>query len=168
MRAHTFIELIMVLVVVGIIAVLGVPMLTATVDAWSFASRFQNVGVSRAIVAMNRMSREIRRVKSYNSVSIGQATQINFTDINNNAISYSLSGSDLLRNTDALCSNVSLFDINYYDANGVVLSRPLSAGDLSRISRVAVRFDILAGTNTLNFSFAVKLQNSRRIDEKFQ
>jgi len=166
-RAFTLVELMVVIVVIGTIAGIGVPLLLEAVDAWSFNSKFQDNAVSCAVVAMNRMSREIRRLKNDASVTTANSAAFAFTDINNNAISYTKSGTTLMRNTDGLAENISSLTFTYYNDSGATIAVPVVSPNNTNIRRINVDYSILAGTNTLNFSFQVRPQNLKRLNEKF-
>lgn len=169
MRGYTLIELIMVMVIIGVLVGIGAPALLETVNAWSFASKFQDFAVQSAITATNRMSREIRRLKDDNSISTADVSQLDFTDLSSNAISYTRNvGNVLLRNTDGLCDNVTALTFTYYDDSDVQLATPVSAANRPNIRRITVALSILAGTNTLNFRFQTRPQNLKRLNEKFK
>lgn len=169
MRGYTLVELIMVIVMIGVLVGIGAPALLETVDAWSFSSRFQDFAVQSAIVTANRMSREIRRLKNQDSFSTAAASQLVFTDINNNSIDYNLSSNTIMRNSDGLCDNVTSLAFTYYDDSGNQLaSVPLSAADRVKVRRITAAFSIQAGSNTLNFRFQTSPQNVRGLNELFQ
>ncbi|MFA6349457.1 MAG: type II secretion system protein [Candidatus Omnitrophota bacterium] len=166
-RGFTLIELVMVMVLVGILAGIGVPMLMQTVDAWSFNSQFQDNSVFSAIVAMNRMSREIRRLKDDASVTAATASQFSFDDINSNAITFDLSGNTLMRNTDGLSDYVSSLSFTYYDDNDAVIAVPIISPN-TNIRRIQADLNVFSGSNTLDFQFSIRPQNLRRLNEKFK
>lgn len=169
MRAYTLIELVMVIVLAALLAGIGVPMILETSDAWSIASGFQNFAVQSVIVVSSRMSREIRRLKNDGYIhTASSSSQLRFTDIDNNEITYSLSGNTLMRNTDALADNVTALIFTYYDDNGNDITSTFTKGygTNTNVRRIRVDFSILAGTHTLNFRFQVRPQNLRRINER--
>lgn len=168
MRSYTLIELVIVLVTVGIVAAVGVPAMLQTGEAWSFASGFQDFAVQSSIVAMNRISREIRRLKDDASVVTANASQFRFTDFENNDINYYLNGTTLMRNSDGLTDNVTGLNFTYYDNNGNIISTPVVGPNDTDIRRIDVNLSLLAGTSTLNFRFQIKPQNIRRLNEKFK
>ena len=108
----------MVIAIIGIIAGIGVPIILETADAWSFASRFQDYAVQSSLVAMGRMSREIRRLRNDVSITAASSDAFSFADTQNNAITYTRSGNSLMRNTDILASNVTGLNFTYYDDTG--------------------------------------------------
>lgn len=167
MKAYTLVELVMVMVILGILVGIGAPALLKTVDAWSFSSGFQDFAVQSAIVTTNRMSREIRRLKNENSFTTADTSQLAFTDLDNNAITYNLSGNTIMRDSDGLCDNITSLTFTYYDDSGAQLAVPVSAANRPKIRRVTAAFSILAGTNTLNFSFQTRPRNVRKLNEMF-
>ncbi|MBM3244269.1 MAG: type II secretion system protein [Candidatus Omnitrophica bacterium] len=167
-KSFTLIELVMVMVIVGIIAGIGVPVILTTADAWSLASFFQDNAVSQAIVAQSRMSREIRRLLNDASVAGASSTQYSFTDLGSNVITYNRSGNTLMRNSDGLAANVTALSFIYYDDDNNTITTPVVSPDDTDIRIVQGNFSILAGSNTLNFRFATRPQNLRRLNEKFK
>lgn len=168
MRGYTLIESIMVIVIIGIVAAVGVPLLIETIDAWSFASRFQDNAVLAATVAQNRMSREIRRIQNDTSVMNATAGQFTFVDASGNSITYNRVGTTLMRNADGLADNVNALSFTYYDDTGAVIPVPPVNPNSTTIRLIMVDFSILAGSNTLPFRFQVRPQNVRRLNEKFK
>lgn len=168
MKGYTLIELVVVMVIIGIIAGVGMPAILETVDAWSFASRFQDAGVGSCMAAAGRMSREMRRLQNDSAVTTATSSQFSFTDTDSAAITYNLSGNTLMRNSDGLADGVSALTFTYYDDAGNIIAAPLVNPDNTDIRRIVVDFSILAGTNTLNFQFQIRPQNIRRLNEKFK
>lgn len=167
-KGFTLIELVMVIVIIGILAGIGVPMIQQAVDAWSFTSKFQDNAVSQATVVMNRISREMRRLKNDASVTTASAAEFSFTDLDNNSIGFSRSGNTLMRNSDGLADNVTSLTFTYYNDDGNTIGAPIVSPNNTDIRRINVAFAILAGSNTLNFQFQVRPQNLRRFNEKFK
>lgn len=168
MKGYTLVESVMVIVVIGIVAAVGVPLLIETVDAWSYASRFQDNAVTSAIVAANRMSREMRRLRDDSAFAFANATQLTFFDTANTTITYTVSGTTLMRNADGLADNIDAFAITYYDDTGSAIASPIFGPSLTDIRRVSVDFSVRAGSNSLPFRFQVRPQNTRRLNEKFK
>lgn len=167
-KGFTLIELVVVMVVIGVIVAIGAPLLIETADALSYASRYQNNAVLSSIVAQNRMSREMRRVKNDASVTTAASSQFSFTDINDNAITFNLSGNTLMRNSDGLLDGVTALAFTYYNDSGVAIPAPQVNPNNTNIRLVKVNYSVLAASNTLNFGFTVKPQNLRRASEKFK
>jgi len=170
MKKHgfTLIEVVMVMVLVGILAGIGVPMLMQTVDAWSYNSQFQDNAVFSAIVAMNRMSREMRRLKDDASVTTANASVYTFNDINSNAITFDRSGNLLRRNSDGLSDNVSALTYTYINDNEAAIAVPVVSANNTDIRRIQVNLTVFSGSNTLPFQFSTRPQNLRRLNEKFK
>lgn len=179
MRGYSLIELITVVVVIGIIAGIGVPMLTETADAWFFTSRFQDNAVSSCMIIANRMSREIRRLLNDSSVVTASAAQLTL-NINTsglpystvNPISFSRSGNTLVRGenltSDALGDNVTALTFTYFDDKGNIIAAPAVNPNNTDIRRIRVDLSILAASKNLGYRFEVRPQNLRRLNEKFK
>lgn len=167
-KGYTLIELITVMTVIGVVAAIGAPLLIEAASAWSYASPYQNNAVLSAVVAQNRMSREIRRLKNDSSVTTAASSQFSLTDVDNNTITFVLSGSTLMRNSDGLLDNVASLSFVYYDDSGGTIASPLVNPANTDIRLVRVNYSVLAAGNTLNFGFTVKPQNLRRASEKLK
>lgn len=168
-KGFTLIEVLMLVIIIGILAGIGLPVIMETVDAWSFSSKFQDNAVSQGIVAMSRMSREIRRLKDDGSVATANATQFSFTDLGNNSIFYTQSLTNLNRNSDTLADiESSSLAYTYYGDNGAAIATPIVSPNNTNIRRISIFYNVLAGSNVLAFQFGVRPQNIRRLNEKFK
>jgi prepilin-type N-terminal cleavage/methylation domain-containing protein len=174
-KGYTLIELIVVIIIIGIVAAMTVPIMLKVVDAWSFSSSFQTNSVMSSIVAMHRMSDEIRRIKDNLSViaaSPGTST-LSFTLSHNNVdtiITYRLNGSTIERGVgspavyDGLLDNVQSLSFQYYDD---INAAPLASVNVNplktNIRLVEVNITVLAGSNNLSFKFKIKPRNIRKV-----
>jgi prepilin-type N-terminal cleavage/methylation domain-containing protein len=174
MKAYTLIEFVIVLVLLAILAGIGVPMMLKTVDAWSLTSRFQDYAMMSSIMAMNRMSLEIRRLMNDAAITTATSSRINFRDISSNYLGFNLRGTTLQRCLDAACSapddlanNVTALTFTYYDDLNTTIATPI-VGSNTNIRRIDITFSMLAGSNTLKFTTEVRPQNLMRYSEKFK
>ena len=169
-KGFTLIEVMVLVIVLGIVGAIAVPLLLETVDAWSFTSRYQNNAVYQAIVAMSRMSREMRRLKNDASITIANAATFTFSDLNSNLITFDQSGTALQRNTDGLADidSVSPLTYTYYDDNEIAMPPGVVISPNTNIRRIRVAYSVLAGSNKLRFQFQTRPQNLRRLNEKFK
>lgn len=120
-NGFSLIELIIVIVILGVIVAMSSLLLSQGFNAF-----FNNANIadanSQGQIAIERMTRDIRLIRSPLDISIATATQLSFTDINNNAISYTLSGSNLNltqnSTTQTLAVGINSLTFTYYDQNG--------------------------------------------------
>jgi len=173
MKGYTLVELVIVLVLLAILAGIGIPMMFKTVDAWVFGSKFQDYAVMSSVMAMNRMSREIRRLLNDSNITTATSSQITFTDLGSNIITFNRSGNTLQRGLgatavyDALADNVTALTFTYYDDFNNTIASPI-VGSNTDLRRIDIVFSVLAGSNTLNFNTEVRPQNLMRYSEKFK
>jgi prepilin-type N-terminal cleavage/methylation domain-containing protein len=168
MKGYTLIELVIVLVLLSILAGIGVPMMFKTVDAWVFSSNFQDYAVMSSVMAMNRMSREIRRLLNDANITTATSSQITFKDVGSNTITFNRSGNTLMRNSDGLANNATALTFTYYDDLGNTIATPRVNPNDTDVRRIDIVFSVLAGSNTLNFNTEVRPQNLKRLSEKFK
>ena len=118
-RGFTLIEMVMVIVLAGIIAALGSKMLVAGFSSYQ-ASRDLIQAQWQGTIAMERLSRDLRTIRSATAVdlTLTPATQITFTDTNAIVISYTLSGTTLMRNGQPLADGVTSLGFSYIASDG--------------------------------------------------
>ncbi len=150
MKAKSFslIEFIVVIVILGVIAGIGAPLMIETARGWLLNSQRKEMSES-ARIAIDRMIREIRQISSTTTITTANSSTFRFTDIDSNDITFDASGSTLRRTvggtTNSLADNVDSLSFVYYDANGATITTPTVAPDETDIRRVEI---------TLTFSLA--------------
>lgn len=110
-------------------------------------------GVTEAQAAMTRMLAEIERVKEPALISTMTSSYLAFTDVDDQAVDFQLSGTDLLRGSDVLARNVSALTFQYLDENGAVTA----VADDVRVIRISVT--ITSGNQTINLQSAAGIRN---------
>jgi len=117
-KAHTLVESIMVIVLVGIISFVFSLYIQEGFNSWQFLSGQKSISLS-ARAALNRMVREI---KLADTIDLVQLKEFSFTDINNRWISYSQNGTNLeYKHIDVLLSDLDPdngLQFTYLDAQG--------------------------------------------------
>ncbi len=148
----TVIELVLGLTAGAIVAFVAV-FLMAPADNWLFIMerRTASAEVERAV---DRILREISRIKSPSQVTTFGASNLTFTDIDNQVVSFSLTGGDLMRgNSSPLAKNVQSLTFEYLGKDGI----PAAAASSIRVIRVTVV--MTAGTQTVRLQSAAQLRN---------
>ncbi len=152
-RGWTLIELIMVIVIVGALTGISSMYIQQIIDLWSSLS-FRSEFVNEARAAIVRMSREIRNMKlrtqSYEPITLANTNALTFIDPATNSISYSVSGVNLMRNSDIMASNISSLQFCYYNSINNAACTPVcecnvASADLSDIYRVGIKIDVSYG-----------------------
>ena len=172
-KGFTLIEMIMVITLLGIIAaIIAIPLLQGA-RGWFDATTREGITQSGRI-GIERMTREIRntarKVNNTPCISAASVTPpvYTFSDMNGdltncNSIKFSLSGTEIKRNEGmadeaVLADNVSTLTINYYDSSNALLSDPITA---SNIRRLSIEIESTKGTETLRKYNEVYLSNMR-------
>ncbi|MEK6733473.1 MAG: prepilin-type N-terminal cleavage/methylation domain-containing protein [Candidatus Omnitrophota bacterium] len=144
-RGSTLVELVIVITIIGIIAGVVGYILLGAVDAWTFKVK-RNDLLWDGRLAINRMGREIREIKNLTNVTTASSSQFRFTNVNNNSITYSLSGTDLNRTKDGaaniLAQNVSSLSFTYYDSSGASIATPTVSPSTTNIRRVRINLTL--------------------------
>jgi prepilin-type N-terminal cleavage/methylation domain-containing protein len=143
-RGFSLIEFIMVITVLAVITSLAISLLVAIADAWVLHRQRRQM-TEAGQIAIDRMAREIRRVRDRNSFTTAAVSSLRFTDIDNTDITFDLSGTTLRRTLggvtiNPLADNVSALTFTYYDSAGATLSAPVATPSNIRRIQVDITF----------------------------
>jgi prepilin-type N-terminal cleavage/methylation domain-containing protein len=158
-QGFSFIELVMVIVIIGIIAGMSTLLLSQGFNAF-FSSETLLDANWQGQLAMQRMARDIQLIRSPADISTATASQLSFTDINSNSISYTLSGSNLTLTVNAvtqiLATGLSSLTFTYYDKNGVTPPANTAATRYIKITCVvtqnSVNYTLITAAYPRNFA----------------
>lgn len=164
-RGFSLLEMIMTIVLLGIVLSLGAGFLGESIRAY-FAGRDLMEIDWQGRAAIERMTRELRMVRSNNAsdLNIATANQIRFNDKNGNAVCFYLAGTNVMRSADfasacgttnpqVLAANVSALGFSYLQNDAVTVAT-LPA----QVRYITSQFTVtLAGANT-NYRATVGLR----------
>jgi prepilin-type N-terminal cleavage/methylation domain-containing protein len=157
-RGVTLIELVLVIAMVGALAAVSSMYIKEIFNLWNFAS-FRNELLVPARISMIRMGREMRQVANETSVFTATANRFRFNDSSSVTIDYSLSGTNLMRNTKILAQGVNNFTLAYFDKNNQPLPSPLVLPNKTDIHSMNVTLGIKSGDQSKNFTIVVYPRN---------
>jgi prepilin-type N-terminal cleavage/methylation domain-containing protein len=143
-KGFSLIEFIIVITVLAVITSLAISLLVAIADAWVLHRQRRQM-TEAGQIAIDRMAREIRRVRDRNSFTTAAASSLRFTDIDSTDITFDLSGTTLRRTLggvtiNPLADNVSALTFTYYDSAGATLSAPVATPSNIRRIQVDITF----------------------------
>lgn len=130
MYGFTLMEMVVVIVIVGIVFAIGSLIISRGFTAY-FASKDITNADWQARLALERMTRELREIRLATGgaeLNIASATQISFTDIGANVITYSRAGNSLMRNAQVLADNVSALGFAYLQSDGATAATVATVG----------------------------------------
>jgi len=118
-RGFTLVEMVLVIVLVGIIAALGSRILASGFGAYITGKDLIQTDWQGSI-AIQRLSRDLRMIRSASAadLTLVPSTEITLTDNNANIISYTLSGTSLMRNGQPLADDISNLSFSYIANDG--------------------------------------------------
>jgi hypothetical protein len=120
----------MVIVITGILfGIIGLIMKNS-IDAYFFVNS-REVTLSDGRLAINRMVREIRQIRDPSDITTMTATELQFTDIDDNVINFRQNGTDLERNGNILAEDLQ--------ASGGLIFTYLNAAGSTTTSAADVR-----------------------------
>jgi prepilin-type N-terminal cleavage/methylation domain-containing protein len=144
----TLIELVMVMVIMGIISVVVGKILFQTYQAFATSQNITNADW-QGFVALERMSDEIKAIRSSSDISTIAASNLVFTDINGNSVQFQLSGTNLLRNSQTLASGIQSLTFGYQSSSGS------TTATASLVRYITISLTVTQGTITTTFSTMV-------------
>lgn len=153
---YTMIEFIFVMVLVAIIVPVSVKIFASALNSILVAKNTTNAD-EEARVAMDYMVRELRNALSPSNISnTSGANSITFTDSSGNTITYSLSGSSLMRNSDVLADGISSLTFTYYDKNGAVITPPPTSATIY----IQITLGVAVQTSSFSLTTTAYLRNA--------
>lgn len=146
-KGFTLIELVITMVLIGIVAYIAADAMSTGIKTF-FVTENRKESLDQARIAMERMTREIRNLRSNSDVGTGSGSQFCFTNVSGTTISFRYSGSpantiarqDGLANLAAcpgaagntLSNNITNLTFSYIQLNGTV-DAAFSAANTKRI-----------------------------------
>ena len=132
-KGFTFIELVLTIVIIGIIAGVAAQVLIRGIDAYSLITNRKDA-LQHARVGMDRMVLELMLIRSTDLTYISN-TRINFFDAQGYSTNFRQatvsSYPELYRGDDFLSGRIAAFDFDFYQSNG---SSTSSASSVRRIN----------------------------------
>lgn len=152
-NAFTLIELVIVIAILAVLSVIILPVLDSGFNAYFKGRNLVNANWQGSL-AMSRMTRDIRDIPSSNAISTATASQLTFTDNTNTSVSYTLSGTILLRNGVVLANGVNAITFRYYSSTGAVTAT------ISAIRYINITLNITQNATNLTLFTTVNLRNA--------
>ncbi len=151
-QGFTLLELVFVIALTSIIVVVASNIIAMGAQTYLAAKNTVDADW-QARLSLERMARDIRAVRSVTSISTATATQLVFTDFDGTSISYSLSGTSLMRNSQILADGVSSLAFGYFDKNGV------TTAVATLIRYVTITLNITQSNSNFSLNTAVYLRD---------
>lgn len=151
-KGFTFVEGIVVVVLVAIISLAFSTYLGKYFDSWLMLSQRKNLAGSSRF-ALNRLVRELKQIKGFTTFT---ATELRFTDLNNLAITFRQSGEALMRDSDILLADLDQpggLSFTYLDSLGSVTASSLE------INAIRVRLVTKQGKEKFIVESSARIRN---------
>ena len=119
-KGFTLIEAVLVIIITLVIALVIAFYIREGFSAWRFLSGQKNLALSTR-AAINRVGRELKRVRRNTNITTHTSKEITFIDVYNNIVTFSQEGTSLMRNSDILLDNLQDpcgLNFSYLDGDG--------------------------------------------------
>jgi prepilin-type N-terminal cleavage/methylation domain-containing protein len=150
-RGFTLVEFVICIAAGVTIAMLG-SVLYAPVRNWDFL-RDRRHGMEADTAAVMKIVREVGRIKDPSLMTTMTASSLAFTDVDDVAVSFSLSGGNILRGADILANNVTGLTFTYLDKTGAVTAVA------ANVRVIKVNIVMNSGGQTVRLEAAERLRN---------
>jgi len=154
-KGFTLVESILVILIVGIMSVLFSFYILVGINSWEFSIGQKNLSRG-AWMALNRMVREIRRIKGNTDILTWETSALGFIDIDDEDIFFRQSGTNLLRNSAVLMEDLM-------DPGGLVLTYLNESGGTvaakSEIEVIRVKIRGITSSNIYTIEASSRLRN---------
>ncbi|MFA4967314.1 MAG: prepilin-type N-terminal cleavage/methylation domain-containing protein [Candidatus Margulisiibacteriota bacterium] len=155
----TIIEVVLVITITVVLSLGLASFILSAMDSWVFVKSRQSA-LSEGRSTVERMIREIRRIRQPSSIGTAESSAIGFVDIDSRDIDFRQSGSDLLRteqgNSNIIASGVLTPEglvMSYYDAG----LNPTAIHQ--NIHYVKVRLTLVKGKETVILEDGARIRN---------
>lgn len=125
-KGFTIIELVITMVLIGIVAYIAADAMSTGFKAF-FVTDNRKEALDQARIAMERMTREIRNVRSSSDIGTANPTEFCFINIEGTRVSFRYSANAITREEPAVCpgsggntlaNSVTGFSFSYLQSNG--------------------------------------------------
>ncbi|HEV2614607.1 MAG TPA: prepilin-type N-terminal cleavage/methylation domain-containing protein [Gammaproteobacteria bacterium] len=147
-KGFTLIELVIVIVILSVIAAIGSKVIGTAFNSYADNQSIVNAN-EQGRLALERMVRDLHAINSPSDVTTANASSLTFNDVNGNAVTYSLSGTQLQRNGIALADGINTLTFGYYGGTGA------AAGTNAAIRYINVTLNITQ--NSVNYTLATTI-----------
>ncbi len=149
----TLVECVVVILIVGVISsVLAVIILKGVGVFDSIVTRESLI--EEAEFSMEKMTREIRNIKSTAGIAEADSDRFRFIDVNGDDITYSTENGMLVRNGKLLSGDLHFLSFSYFDGGGGALSAPVeNPGDIK-----AIELELILSKRSREVGFATKIR----------
>lgn len=151
-QGFTLIELVLVIILVAVMANVASTMLAEGLRAYLTTKNITDADWQGRI-ALQRMERDIRAIRSSNDVATATSSQLSFVDTSGTTITYELSGTTLLRNSQALADGIQTLTFSYFDQNGT------STATTTAIRYIRIALNITQGNANYTVTTAIYPRN---------
>jgi len=153
----TLLELIIVIVLIGIIAIFVTGVMYYEINLYdSLSNRTDKLQISRD--AFRMISRDVRQIMAPDSITQAYQNSIQFDNIDDLTILYNFSNNQIFRNGDLLQNSVQDLEFEYFDDSGNQLTSPVS--NPSQIRTISIDLTTsLSNNQSLNHTTKIYPRN---------
>lgn len=158
---YTVTEMVIVISLMGLFVSAVTATFAPVLETWALNAP-RNEITDATEFALSRMSYEVTQLKDSSNVLIAQGGRLQFTDVSDNIIDYTLSGTNLMRNADILSRGVQRLSLTYYGMDGAVLPSPAVSPTETDIWRIQIEITGQRDGQSVSMTSQVRPRNLPR------
>jgi prepilin-type N-terminal cleavage/methylation domain-containing protein len=148
-KGFSLLELVLVIAILAVVSGILARFLINGMDIYSFVDDRKSL-VRESRRAVYFMNRDFRQVISQ-GVTTATATEILYTNYDNDQISYQYANNEIARNGNTLSEDVSAFQFRYLRADGGYMTLPVTGDSLDFIWNIESEFTVDDGEYSRRF-----------------
>ncbi|MFA5113057.1 MAG: prepilin-type N-terminal cleavage/methylation domain-containing protein [Candidatus Margulisiibacteriota bacterium] len=154
-KGFTLVEAIIVFTLVAILSFGMANFIVTLMRGWVLISS-RDAAAGKARAAMNRMLTEIRRTKKPQNITTYTTAELQFLDLSSQTIDYKQTGTNLMRNSDILATNLVTPEglrFTYLGSTGEVTAVK------NNIRTIRIWLSLYGGTERITLESAARIRN---------
>ncbi|KAF0134136.1 MAG: MSHA bioproteinis protein MshO [Candidatus Saganbacteria bacterium] len=152
----TLIEMVIVMTVIAVLSAGISGFIMSAMDTWVFVKARESA-LASGRGAIERVVREIRRIKQPNTITTAEASECGFLDIDSAIVDFKQEGTNLMRNNDILATGL-------YSPNGLVFYYYDSNMAITTIKQdmryIKVHISLFKGTQGVTLEDGARIRNT--------
>lgn len=160
-KGFSLVEMILVTLIMTGVMIGSAAIFKPILDSWAVAQAQSETGDTIGY-ALQRMKHEISQIHDKATVITATSTQFRFEDTDYRNINYTISGGNLMRDTQILVRNIQSATFTYYDQNNAVIASPTLSPANTNIWMIKISLSILKNGQTKTMETIVHPRNFLR------
>lgn len=152
-RGFTLIEMVFVIIILSVVAAIGSRVMGASFNAYFTNQNVINAD-AQGRLALEKLVRDIHNIASPSGITTATPTSLSFLDLDGVTVTYTISGTQLLRNGITLADGINNLAFSYYNGAGAVTATTSAIRYVNvslNVTKNNVNYALMTTITTLNY-----------------